>query len=66
MNTHWRSRDAYKAAFMNIFLTDLQREIATKISEKLEKEKLEGMQILLTAIIFTVPILTSSRFSGCS
>lgn len=39
MNTHWRSRDAYKAAFMNIFaLTDLQREIATKISEKLEKE----------------------------
>lgn len=39
MNTHWRSRDAYKAAFMNIFaLTDLQREIAIKISEKLEKE----------------------------
>jgi thymidylate synthase len=39
MNTHWRSRDAYKAAFMNIFaLTDLQREIAHKISEKLGKE----------------------------
>ena len=39
MNTHWRSRDAYKAAFMNIFaLTDLQREIAKIISEKLGKE----------------------------
>ena len=29
MNTHWRSRDAYKAAFMNIYaFTELQREIA--------------------------------------
>ncbi len=35
MNTHWRSRDAYKASFMNIFaLTDLQRMIAAKISER--------------------------------
>ncbi|OGD19888.1 MAG: hypothetical protein A2W03_08375 [Candidatus Aminicenantes bacterium RBG_16_63_16] len=33
MNTHWRSRDAYKAAFMNAFaLTDLQRVIAGKIA----------------------------------
>jgi len=33
MNTHWRSRDAYKASFMNIFaLTDLQRTIAEGIS----------------------------------
>ena len=33
MNTHWRSRDAYKASFMNIFaLTDLQRVMAEKIS----------------------------------
>lgn len=39
MNTHWRSRDAYKAAFMNIFaLTDLQRIIAEKISEKMGKK----------------------------
>ena len=36
MNTHWRSRDAYKAAFMNIFaLTDLQRAIAEDTSEKI-------------------------------
>ena len=36
MNTHWRSRDAYKAAFMNIFaLTDLQRAIAEEVSEKI-------------------------------
>ncbi len=35
MNTHWRSRDAYKAAFMNAFaLTDLQRIIAGKIAER--------------------------------
>jgi len=33
MNTHWRSRDAYKASFMNIFaLTDLQRLIAERLS----------------------------------
>lgn len=35
MNTHWRSRDGFKAAFMNIFaLTDLQKTIAERISEK--------------------------------
>jgi len=36
MNTHWRSRDLYKAWFMNVYaLTDLQRIIAGKISEKI-------------------------------
>lgn len=36
MNTHWRSRDAYKAAFMNIFaLTDLQRVVAEEVSKKI-------------------------------
>jgi thymidylate synthase len=36
MNTHWRSRDAYKAAFMNVFaLTDLERAIAGRIAERL-------------------------------
>lgn len=35
MNTHWRSRDAYKAAYMNMFaLTDLQAKLAEQISEK--------------------------------
>jgi thymidylate synthase len=39
MNTHWRSRDAYKAAFMNIFaLTDLQRSIAEKLSGLIGKK----------------------------
>lgn len=38
MNTHWRSRDAYKAAFMNIFaLTDLQRDIAKKVASIIGK-----------------------------
>jgi len=33
MNTHWRSRDAFKAAFMNIYaITELQKEIAGRIS----------------------------------
>jgi thymidylate synthase len=36
MNTHWRSRDAYKASFMNIFaITDLQRQMAEELSSTL-------------------------------
>jgi len=39
MNTNWRSRDAYKAAFMNMYaLTDLQRFIAEGVSKKMGKE----------------------------
>jgi thymidylate synthase len=35
MNTHWRSRDLYKAWFMNVYaLTDLQKAIAEAIAEK--------------------------------
>jgi thymidylate synthase len=36
LNTHWRSRDGYKAWFMNAFaLTDLQRVVAERIGEQL-------------------------------
>ena len=36
MNTHWRSRDLYKAWYMNVYaLTELQRIIAEKIAEKI-------------------------------
>jgi len=36
MNTHWRSRDGVKAWFMNAFaLTDLQKSIASRVSEKI-------------------------------
>jgi thymidylate synthase len=36
MNSHWRSRDLYKAWFMNVYaLTDLQRRIAEKIAAKI-------------------------------
>ncbi|MDD5687216.1 MAG: thymidylate synthase [Elusimicrobia bacterium] len=43
MDTHWRSRDGYKAAFMNIFaLTDLQKLVAEGISKKIKKEVLIG------------------------
>jgi thymidylate synthase len=37
MNTHWRSRDLYKAWFMNVYaLTDLQRRIAERISANIK------------------------------
>jgi hypothetical protein len=46
MNTHWRSRDAYKAAFMNMYaLTDLQRWLAEKISEKMGKKVAVGRYV---------------------
>jgi len=39
MNTHWRSNDAFKAAFMNTFaLTELQKVIAGEIGKKMGKE----------------------------
>ncbi len=39
MNTHWRSRDAYDAAFMNIFaLTELQAAIAKEVSLRTHKK----------------------------
>ena len=39
MNTHWRSRDGFKAAFMNIFaLTDLQRIVAERVAENTGKK----------------------------
>ncbi|MFH0839451.1 MAG: thymidylate synthase [Candidatus Omnitrophota bacterium] len=35
MNSHWRSRDAFKASFMNMFaLTDLQRIVSDEISSR--------------------------------
>ena len=46
MNTHWRSRDAYKAAFMNIFaLTDLAREIAESIAKRIKKTVYMGRYV---------------------
>ncbi len=36
MNTHWRSRDLYKAWFMNVFaLTDVQARLAGRLAERL-------------------------------
>jgi len=49
MNTHWRSRDAYRAAFMNLFgITELQKFIAEKISEKIGKEIKIGKYVDIT------------------
>jgi len=39
MNVHMRSNDAFKAAFMNMYaFTDLQREIAERLSQKLGRD----------------------------
>jgi thymidylate synthase len=39
MNTHWRSNDAFKAAFMNTFaLTELQKTIAEEIGRRMGKK----------------------------
>lgn len=46
MNTHWRSRDAYKAAFMNMYaLTHLQSTIADRLSKKLGKPVIVGKYV---------------------
>jgi thymidylate synthase len=46
MNSHWRSRDAYKAWFMNVFaLTDLQRRIAGEISAKMNRPVVVGRYV---------------------
>ncbi|MBI5144361.1 MAG: hypothetical protein HZA30_04765 [Candidatus Omnitrophica bacterium] len=46
MNTHWRSRDAYKASFMNIYaLTDLQKYIAQEASKTLNCDCLVGRYV---------------------
>ena len=38
LNSHWRSRDAYKAWLMNVFaLTDLFRKVAGQMSEKMDR-----------------------------
>ena len=49
MNTHWRSRDAYKAAFMNIFaLTDLQRAVAEEVAKKINIPVKTGRYVDMT------------------
>jgi len=46
MNTHWRSRDAYKAAFMNMYvLTELQHLIADQISKRTGERLLIGRYV---------------------
>ena len=45
-NTHWRSRDGYKAWFMNAFaLTDLQRIVARKIAAKIGRDVRVGRYV---------------------
>ena len=46
MNTHWRSRDLYKAWFMNVYaMTELQRIIADEISGKIDRHVTVGSYI---------------------
>jgi thymidylate synthase len=49
MNSHWRSRDAYKAAFMNMYaLTDLQRHLAERIGQVSGRKVVPGRYVDLT------------------
>ena len=49
MNSHWRSRDLYKAWYMNVYaLTDLQRIIACRISENIGREVKVGRYVDIT------------------
>ena len=46
MNTHWRSRDLYKAWFMNVYaFTDLQKTIADQISRKINQPVVVGRYV---------------------
>ncbi|MHC4186222.1 MAG: thymidylate synthase [Planctomycetota bacterium] len=46
MNTHWRSRDLYKAWFMNVYaFTDLQRIIAEELSRRINKPVTVGRYV---------------------
>jgi thymidylate synthase len=46
MNSHWRSRDLYKAWFMNVYaLTELQRIIAEKISRRINRQVSVGRYV---------------------
>ncbi len=46
MHTYWRSRDAYKAAFMNMFaMVSLQEMIANKVSEILGEPVIVGPMV---------------------
>ena len=49
MNTHWRSRDLYKAWFMNVYaLTDLQKTIADAIAAKIDRSVKVGRYVDIT------------------
>lgn len=49
MNTHWRSRDLYKAWFMNVYaMTEMQKIIAEKIAEKINCPVVVGRYVDIT------------------
>jgi len=46
LNTHWRSRDLYKAWFMNVYaFTDLQRIIAERVSRRINQSVTVGRYV---------------------
>lgn len=49
MHTHWRSRDAYRAAYMNIYgLTYLQKTLAEQIEKRLGQKVAVGSYVDMT------------------
>jgi len=75
MNTHWRSRDLYKAWFMNVYaLTDLQRIIAEEISGRINQPVAIGRYVDITdslhiygsyfdEVAAEIPTMRSSSFT---
>jgi thymidylate synthase len=46
LHTYWRSRDAFKAAFMNMYvISELHQMLTEQISEKLGKEVKTGQEV---------------------
>ena len=46
MNTHWRSRDLYRAWFMNSYaMTNLQQRMADEISSRIDEPVLVGRYV---------------------
>jgi len=68
MNTHWRSRDLYKAWFMNVYaLTDLQKTVADAIAAKRASRSASAATLISatrctsTAATSTTPLSRSRR-----
>lgn len=65
MNSHWRSRDLYKAWFMNVFaITDLQARMAARIAERLGREVKVGRYVDMVDSLHIYGSYRTAQFEG--